>query len=392
VESGAHYEYLIEFDRWLGGWWKLVMEPWRNVCWRPSVLGRPSYLRTGETDKKCDEMFQLELSVAYDLTFLILSEARLRRPELEWTIVRDPVKTAGGRSFPLNLPTVEREGSVLVLGIIGLLRGLLSADSVHISEVAAGSDALTVHRILRELVGSERLLAASGRRAERSQGVREAPVNEAIAAGQRNAQPPGLLVECARAFRQAGWFEDHVEMSDAGLAAALGASWYSMTEEELPLEPGDVDWRVLILDGARTWWGDAEADIDEGQGCYAALVGELAVRSGGAFDAVDVVEDWQHEEGYVLVSFTTKAERVRVRLKVIEDWIDPAIVHAVNRIMESSGRRFYFCDSNPQMGIVTRATIRERNALERSRPIRLSEHSTWWEALGHDLENGGGQG
>ena len=45
------------------------------------------------------------------------------------------------------------------------------------------------------------------------------------------------------------------------------------------------------------------------------------------------------------------------------------------------GSRFYFLDLNPQMGIVTRATEKERAVLQSLRGVELRERSDWWEGL-----------
>ncbi|MGO8721935.1 MAG: hypothetical protein ACLQRM_04200 [Acidimicrobiales bacterium] len=88
--------------------------------------------------------------------------------------------------------------------------------------------------------------------------------------------------------------------------------------------------------------------------------------------------DRQHK---VTIRFVSGGQEIRFGLPIIEDWIHPGVIYEVNKLMLPLGSRFYFLDLNPQMGIVTRATEKERAVLQSLRGVELRERSDWWEGL-----------
>src|SRR5262249_8178936 len=69
---------------------------------------------------------------------------------------------------------------------------------------------------------------------------------------QSQAQAPASLIAGVELFRQAGWF-DSSRLSSADVASAALAAWQLHEHEEIPEDTGEMHWRLLLLDGGRTW-------------------------------------------------------------------------------------------------------------------------------------------
>jgi hypothetical protein len=390
-----HPDDLNGTGQWIRRWWPIVLENWKGVCWGNSGFGTPVYLVSPGKMQTCDEMRHLELSVSHDLGFVLASWARKLRPDLEWSLVTD---TEIGRvqrhlrNVRLNLPTLDPTTPPIFRSTPGVLREALfegqMLDERDKQDIDAG---MRLARIYQRLVEPPVALRAKG-----SQGTRfggQSRVNSRRPAPQYRARPesqveppPTELVEAIAAFRNAGWFARYRRWNDDALATLLSAKWQSEMGGDLHLWPGELDWRLIIMDEERTWFSDVEADVAEGGNVYADIVRELARKSNGLFEAKRVGEDWRGEPGSVLINFRSHKREIRFSVPVIGDLIHPDVIHCVNELIEPSVARFFFVDLNSQMAIVSRASTTERAALQQARPIELTEHCSWWEEMAASLE------
>lgn len=176
--------------------------------------------------------------------------------------------------------------------------------------------------------------------------------------------PAASIEERASGLRAAGLFADRSALSDAELAAELGAALQDEWGDSLTSSDPLFELFLAELDRSRVWWRDLEADVFEGNRVYHAVLEELAAISLGAFAPASVAESWASEGGPVTVSFELDGQRHVLEPDYIEDWIDPTILDEINRLIDASGRRLEIVKAFDQTAYVVALTAAERAALE----------------------------
>jgi len=211
------------------------------------------------------------------------------------------------------------------------------------------------------------------------------PVRRLRRPRQSDPPPSPQLMAAVPVFRRAGFFALYEPLSDVELARSLAATWRAWEGDELSSDPGELDWMLVVLDEERTFQGDSEADVLEGNNVYVGLLRDLARRSGGALTVRAIKEEWASHTGSVDISLRANGNAVHLALADCGDWIDPKLLTEVNGLLSPEGPHFFVVDTGGQNVIITRATEEERRTLEEARSLRLSDRPPpWWESVRRD--------
>jgi hypothetical protein len=193
------------------------------------------------------------------------------------------------------------------------------------------------------------------------------PTGPASAACDDDPLPPSSaesIAERIAAFRAIGLFADRDDVNDAALAAEVDAQLVELWGDTLDTAQPVTDLLVAEQDHARVWWRDLEADVTEGNEVYVTTIEELAAISVGSLDVEDVTETWAAPDGPVTVRFRVNGAKTVLEPAMLEDWIDPGILVALNEVVADSGRRFELYRAFDQTAFVMALTDDERRALE----------------------------
>jgi hypothetical protein len=200
----------------------------------------------------------------------------------------------------------------------------------------------------------------------------------------QRSDPPATagLIEAAEKFQEAGWFES-VKLSPADLAKAVQAAWRAQEREDLPDDRAAMHWRVLLLDGGRTWSEDVEAEIQSGDGVYQAIaesLSHLGLKAVRGLHSTD--EDWTSAPGNLHLTLEAQRGKPKVVIPSPVPYISAALFTGLNQLLPGDGPRFWFFDHGSPLGIATRATQDERDELEQLTGISLDrDPPAWWAAL-----------
>ena len=378
---------LIPLGSWLEQWLPLVFEREFGPNWLDGELFRYDYDDPPRPvqESPAEVLFQ---SLIHDLAFIVISAARVIRPDLRWQVHAWVNRAAP--LVPLYLATLWSEPPwINPIGYVGSFVNNVLVQTRYGER--GGPPPEYLQQICDRLGGDERehwprrMPLAPGELETLLARDREMRAAERPMHPPRRSDPPAPpgVVTAAAAFRGAGSFARWSKLSDDDLARALAAAWLRMDWEDLPEDPEELDWSLLIFDADRTVYEDAEADVSMGNKIYVAYLRMLSKRSGGAFRITNVKEDWKSQPGSVVVSFRLGNKRHQLVLAVGDDWINPFVITGLNNLLPNDGSRFFFVDNGGQMALVTRATEEERRALEELRPVRLlSEPPDWWLSVG----------
>jgi hypothetical protein len=205
-----------------------------------------------------------------------------------------------------------------------------------------------------------------------------------VLARPRPAEPaaPEQLTAMAAAFRQAGWF-GACKLSTADLARAAASAWRAQEHEDIPMSAAEIGWRLLLLDGDRTWSEDTDAGTQPGDGIYPATVQAIGLIGGKELGTLwDPAEDWSSRPGDLLLSFRSRGGRHRLLIPAPGTYLSPALITGLNGLLPADGPRLWFLNRGQPVAIVTRATAGERALLEELTGVRLDgDPPGWWTAL-----------
>lgn len=182
------------------------------------------------------------------------------------------------------------------------------------------------------------------------------------------------LVDAVRAYRAAGFFRRYESLSDDEVADRLQAGHRKQWEEDLgptPDHPPLAEILVMSKDPERAWWEDTEADVLPGNRVYERVLGRWAEISLNSFRLDRVAERWGSPSGPVIVEVLAGAERLELRPRVREDWLDMGILEPVNGLLDRLGspRRFATLDPGDQTAFVTCLSETERKTIESDRGV-----------------------
>lgn len=175
------------------------------------------------------------------------------------------------------------------------------------------------------------------------------------------------LREALAFYRNLGFMPEHEGKSDDevfetvkarlerdwgdSLAGADGASLELFLAESMP---------------SRIWWRDTEADVFMDNHVYEEVLGEWARISNGAFQPENITEHWDSEQGPLRITFDLDGQPRELHPAVQDDWLDMNIVAEINRMIESTGRRFAMHVPD-QTAVLMCVTPDERRRLENER-------------------------
>jgi hypothetical protein len=140
---------------------------------------------------------------------------------------------------------------------------------------------------------------------------------------------------------------------------------------------------MLLLDGGRTWSEDAEAGIQPGDGVYSAIAESLSHAGLKAIRGLhNTEEDWTSAPGDLLLTLLAQRGKPQIFIPSPAPYISAALFTGLNELLTDEGPRLWFFDHDSRLGIVTRATQAERDALLNLTGIRLDrDPPAWWTAL-----------
>jgi hypothetical protein len=315
-------------------------------------------------------------SLAVDLAFLVTTAARADRPGLRWRTGLDD----GGFDFFL---TPDSTGEPFAL--IRRIRDFL-VQSVARPRGTGGQ------RLRRWRSGElHRCYQSTATGNVQDPEWKQFPGSNQGRHGSRYilVEPPGAgpeprpeVLAAVTAFRRAGWFGKS-KLPDAGLARAVMATWRAYEEEEIPSTADEINWRLLVLDGDRTWSEDVDAAARPGENVHEGTLWAISRVIGKALRSLrDPEEAWAAPDEDVQLSFELGRRHCRLRLPAPRQYLSPALITGINELLPDSSPRLWFAGSRAPIAIVTVATAAERDTLRQLAGVTLSQAPPdWWTGL-----------
>jgi hypothetical protein len=364
---------------WVQDWFAILAKPYvaQGFIDRHSTsrLGWVWAARSPRSQGYSRSVDALTGSLAHDLALLIADAARRERPGITWQPVFD---TSRGHF----VVTIDGDPN---FGLIEYLVEFLM-QSVATPRGARGRElrnwfSLTLQRCVERAVHGPPVTRVFDAFPDVQSDL--AYPRLTISRPKRSDPPaPDALVAAAEKFRQAGWF-DSVKFSSADVARAAQNAWRTFEGEDIPAEPAEIYWRLLLLDGGRTWSEDVDAGIQPGDGVYEAIAESLSHAGVKAIRGLyDADEDWASTPGDLSLALPAQRGKPKILIPAPAPYISAALFTGLNELLPDDGPRLWFFDHGPPIGIVTRATEAERDALELLTGIRLDrDPPAWWAAL-----------
>jgi hypothetical protein len=387
---GDQAEGWLALASWLYRWFPLVAEPFMprgsrdEPGWRPGYFqdepeyrfGRSWTPPTSSHHGYTEAADALLHSVAVDLALLVTGRAKAARPGLRWQVASDSGSSvvfltpdAAGSPFPLIRRTREFlvQATARPRGRKGHeLRQWRTADLYRCYQRATADVPLP-----------EEWEAFPG-----SNQYREGCRYYLVEPPRSDLEPRPELVAAIRAFRQAGWFQAS-KLSDAKLAAAANATWQAHEGEEIPTAAAEAGWRLLVLDCGRTWSEDVHADARPGDDLHDKTLTAITEIGGRALRRLyDAEELWTDPDGDVELRFRLNRREQVLTIPAPGQYLSPALITGLNALLPEAEDQLWFADHGPPIAIVTRATIAERDELQRLTGLQLSpDPPSWWTTL-----------
>jgi hypothetical protein len=380
IGSSGPRGFLAELGSWVQRWFAAVAEPLVQQHFISDVssyrLGRASAARAPHIPGFSQFGDVLLYSLAHDLAFVVLDQARAVRPDLRW----QPAFSDYHQLFFVT-PDRDSEDFDLVSQVTDLLvqslavprgtrgaalrRWYASTLMLAYQQMVTGIPASTVGAEFPDFMGLRLEPRYKIRRPERS---------------DPHASPE--LTDAVTAMRRAGWFTSS-GLSTNDLARATSKTWLAYEHQDIQQSPDEMYWRLLTMDARRTWSEDVGARVHPGDSIHsqtASAVGEIL--GPGLGGVTDAEEDWSSSSGDVLLTFRWRRRMRQLCIPSPGGYLSPALVTGLNALFPGDGSRLWFVDCGPPLGIVTRATAEERGTLEQLTRLRLdADPPAWWTGL-----------
>lgn len=339
-------------------------------------LGSASFTRSAQSQGYSRAVDALIGSLAHDFAFIVADSVRRDRPELTWRFAFDTEH----RRFLVTIGTDQQAFDI----IEQLIDYVVQSAARH--RGALGKElrrwyGLALQRC-RDRVVSGAPVADPSKVFPDFRSRFNYPRRSVSRPTRTDPPAPAELTEAAERFQRAGWFES-IKLGPADLARALQSAWRRYEGEDITSDSAHPHSRILLLDGGRTWSEDVDAGIEHGDRIYGAVaeclshVGLKAIRS-----LHNTEEDWASRPGELLLTLTAMRGQPEVAIPSPTPYISAALFTGLNQLLPDEGPRLWFFDHGSPLGIVTRATQAERDALENLTGITLHRDPPgWWAAL-----------
>jgi HEAT repeats len=339
-------------------------------------LGRAFRGRSPRSQRYSRYLDALIGSVAHDLAFIVADCARAVRPDLAW----QPDFDTAYQSFLVGI-----DPGPPLSDLIGQIAEFLVQSPAR-PRGARGHDlrdwyGLTLLRGYQRAAHGT-VTADLGQVFPEATTVRGHPRRDISRPARSDPAAPAELVAAVDVLRAAGWFEA-VKFASPDLARAARAAWRRYEGSDIPSAPGEMFWRLLVLDAGRTWSDDVDAGVRPYDGIYKHLVGEVSYVRGKALGWLrDAEEDWASRPGDLVLSFRSRGGRHRLVIPSPGRYLSAALFTGLNELAQADDPRMWFVDQGPPIAIVTRATAAERAALQAVTGLRLDpDPPLWWTSL-----------
>lgn len=387
---GDEAEGWLALGQWMYRWFPLVAEPFMARGHRGEPGWRPGYFQddpnvrfgaawappTSRHRGHADAADTLLHSVAVDLALRVAGRAQAVRPGLRWQASSDPdagdffvTPDSTGSPFPL----IRRVRDFLIQATARPrgrkgheLRQWRTADLYRCYQRATAGVPLP-----------EEWEAFPG-----SNEYREGCRYPLVKPPRSAPGPHPDLVAAVSAFRQAGWFQTS-KLDDAQLAATANATWHAHEGQDIMTPPAEAAWRLLMLDRGRTWSEDVDADARPGDNLHDKTLTAITEIGGPALRRLcDAEELWTDPDGDVQLRFRLHKRDHVLPIPAPGRHLSPALITGLNAVLPDEPERLWFADHGPPIAIVTRATISERDELQRLTGLQVSlDPPRWWTAL-----------
>jgi hypothetical protein len=401
---------LLQLGEWLQKWFPVVAEPYHATTTQPRPSSGSSFFLEWHGDVGVEwgpwtepssyspVADALLHSLCVDIAALLTAAARTRLPDLTWSL-RPGGETDGTGPRRLHLvldpgqhdpePQTGRESIVVrpppAFALVELVRYLL----VQSLRPAPGTRGRELRRRQARLLLDGLVQATTG--VGGTSIAREFPGGTRVAALRLETRSKGTLppradlLEAVGALRPIGWFADW-RGSTEDLATAVQRQWQLTTGRELPLDPHERWWSLVIADGGRAWVQDVDAGIASASTqtymSVLAAIGQIGGRAFGSIgDPGDVLfEQWRPETDEVVIAFRWRRKRREMVFpRPMDGLLSPQLFVAFNSLLAPDEPRLFFADHGPTIGIVVRATEQERSAFHELSAIELRESPpAWW--------------
>jgi hypothetical protein len=344
-------------------------DPWYRLGW----AWRARSPRSAGYSRSLDALIG---SVAHDLAFIIADRARAVRPDLAWQPYFDPAC----RRFVVGLNPGPPPWDLI---------GEIAEFLVQSASRPRGTrgHALRDWYALTLLHGYERAARRTvtsdvGHAFPDATAVRGYPRRDVTGPARSDPAAPAALVAPVDVLRAAGWFAAK-RSSSADLARAAQAAWRRYEGSDISSAPSEIYGRLLVLDASRSWSDDVDAAVRPADGIYTHLVSEVSRIRGKALGSLwDTEEDWASSPGDLLLSFRSRRGKHRLSIPSPGRYLSAALFTGLNELAQADQPRLWFIDGGAPVGVVTRATLAERAALQDATGLRLdTDPPDWWTAL-----------
>jgi hypothetical protein len=344
-------------------------DPWYRLGW----AWRARSPRSAGYSRYLDALIG---SVAHDLAFIVVDCARAARPELAW----QPYFDTYHRRFVVGLDPGPPPWD-LVDQIAEFLVQSVSRPRGTRGHALREWHALTLQRGY-ERAARGTVTADVGLTFPDATAVRGHPRWDIPGPARSDPAAPAELAAAVDVLRAAGWFEAK-RSSSADLARAAQAAWRRYEGSDITAAPGQIYARLVMLDASRSWSDDVDAAVQPGDDLYTHLVSEVSRIRGKALGSLwDTDEDWASRPGDLLLSFRSRRGKHRLVIPSPGRYLSAALFTALNELTQADQPRLWFVDQGPPVGVVTRATLAERGALQDATGLRLDAGPPdWWTAL-----------
>lgn len=174
------------------------------------------------------------------------------------------------------------------------------------------------------------------------------------------------LADSLEFFSNLGFFANQSISDGSKLFEDLASKWSEINPDE---DPEFSDLQFLKYDKERVWPVDGEFGVAMGANRYIDFMEGIAAISRGAFQPLDITEEWGTDEGPIKVTFTLDGELRELHPAFGFDWLDGAIIDKINHMIARSGMQIEMYDGSSQVGYLMLLTGEEKR--------KLIEHRNW---------------
>ena len=124
---------------------------------------------------------------------------------------------------------------------------------------------------------------------------------------------------------------------------------------------------LAMWDVRRTWVLDPDALVLPGNEAYIQGLQELASISQRKFIPIKIEEEWESEDGPIIIRCATRKQTYTLKPRFLDTYIDYGILKGINEIVRESGYQFEMCENEREEPVVLFLSADEKDILKERR-------------------------